>query len=303
MRHHTSLRCIDAVARAGSIRAAAEQLALTSTALNRRILAFEEELGVAIFERTTRGVRLSSAGEIVIHHIRNQLSDMERVRSQIADLSGFRRGQVAIACSQALLPYFLPRQITAYREQHPLVRFTVLLRDRDAAERALAEHSADLAIVFEPLRLSQIQSIVRVHQPVCAVVSAKHPLASCTSLRRADCLDYPLALPARGSGVRKLLDAAEERSSIGLEPMIESDSFEFLRQYVDRAQAVTFQIPIGLDPFRDGPDALRAIPLDTSEVPPGMLFMGQLRDRTLPVAAARFAQQLVAAFADHFEVS
>ncbi len=90
MRHLTSLRYIDAVAKAGSIRGAAESLAITSTALNRRILALEEELGVPVFERLPHGVRLSSAGEILIHHIRNQISDMERVRSQIADLSGVR---------------------------------------------------------------------------------------------------------------------------------------------------------------------------------------------------------------------
>ncbi len=81
MRYLASIRYIDAVVKAGSIRAAADTLAITSTALNRRILAMEEELGVPIFERLPHGVRLSAAGEIYIHHIRNQLSDMERVRS------------------------------------------------------------------------------------------------------------------------------------------------------------------------------------------------------------------------------
>ena len=71
----TTIRFIDAVARAGSIRRAADELAITSTALNRRILSLEEELGSPIFERMARGVRLNTAGEIFIHHIRNQLSD------------------------------------------------------------------------------------------------------------------------------------------------------------------------------------------------------------------------------------
>ena len=103
MKHLLPLTYIDAVTKAGSIRKAAETLAITSTALNRRILAMEEELGVPIFERLPRGVRLTTAGEILIHHIREQLTDMERVKSQIADLTGERRGHVSIACSQALL--------------------------------------------------------------------------------------------------------------------------------------------------------------------------------------------------------
>ena len=111
MRHQLPLRYIDAVARAGSIRKAAERLAITSTALNRRILALEDELGVQVFERLPNGVRLSAAGELLIHHVRNQLADMERVKSQIADLRGERRGHVSIACSQALMPFFLPEQV------------------------------------------------------------------------------------------------------------------------------------------------------------------------------------------------
>ena len=110
---------VDAVAKSGSIRKAAEILAIDSTALNRRILAIERELGFDIFERIPRGVRLTTAGEILVHHIRTQSSDFERVKSQIADLSGERRGHVSIACSQALLPYFLPEQISTYRNEHP----------------------------------------------------------------------------------------------------------------------------------------------------------------------------------------
>ena len=79
MRHLLPLQYIDAVARAGSIRKAAETLAITSTALNRRILTMEEDLGVQIFERFPRGVRLSAAGLILIHHIRTQIVYLVRV--------------------------------------------------------------------------------------------------------------------------------------------------------------------------------------------------------------------------------
>ena len=58
---------------AGDSRGAARSI--TSTALNRRILSMEQELGVAIFERLPRGVRLSTAGEILIQHVRSQISD------------------------------------------------------------------------------------------------------------------------------------------------------------------------------------------------------------------------------------
>ncbi|MEH6725993.1 MAG: LysR family transcriptional regulator [Hyphomicrobiales bacterium] len=194
MKHLTTLRYVDAIARAGSIRGAADVLSITSTALNRRILALEDDLGVPIFERLPRGVRLSSAGEILIHHIRTQLSDMERVKSQIADLSGVRRGHVSIACSQALIPYFLPEQITAYRQQHPGVTFGVHVRDRDAAEQALVDHTADLALVFEPIRMSDFQTILTAPQHIHAIMGPNHPLADHEQLRLKECLLHPVAL-------------------------------------------------------------------------------------------------------------
>ncbi len=300
MRHLLPLHYISAVARAGSIRKAAETLAITSTALNRRILAMEEDLGVPIFERLPRGVRLSAAGEILIHHVRAQLSDIERVKSQIADLSGERRGHIAIACSQALLPYFLPEQISTYRSAHPAVTFSVFLRDRAAAEQALVDMSADLALVFEPVRLTEFSIILTVRQPVHAVMASGHPLARSGTLRLRDCLAYPIALPTAPYGVRHLLEAAVRRTSLTLRPVVESDSFEFLRHHALAENIVSFQIPIGVPMNTESPHVLSR-PIDERDVPPGMLYFGQLRGRILPVAAARFANQMLETFIERFD--
>jgi len=296
----TTLRYVDAVARAGSIRKAADVLSITSTALNRRILAVEDELGVPIFERLPRGVRLNSAGEILVHHIRNQLSDMERVKSQIADLSGVRRGHVSIACSQALLPYFLPEQIAIYRKEHQAVTFGVYLRDRAEAEDALADHTADLALVFEPVRMAEFQTIMTVRQLVYGVMAEEHPLAGREVLRLRECLQYPIALPTRSYGVRHLMESALVDSPITLEPVIESDNFEFLRRQALAGGVITFQIPIGL-PTERRVDGMVTRPIDPRDVPGGLIYVGQLRGRTLPVAVARFADQITKALQMRFD--
>ena len=116
MRHMRDFEFFEGVVRAGSIRKAAEDMNITASALNRRINRFEDEFGFEIFERLPRGVRLNPAGELLLHHIRMQRSDFARLKSQVSDLSGVRRGHVSIACSQALLPYFLPAEIALYRK-------------------------------------------------------------------------------------------------------------------------------------------------------------------------------------------
>jgi DNA-binding transcriptional LysR family regulator len=297
VRHLQTFRLIEAVARAGSIRKAAADMNITSSALNRRIQGFEEEFGAQVFERLPRGVRLNPAGELLIQHYRAQRSDLERLRSHVADLSGVRRGRVTIACSQALSPFFLPRQIAAYRAQHPGVTFDVRVRDRVAAERDLSTFASDLALVFEPAHMVDFEVLLAVPQPVMAVMAHDHPLArGMGPVRLRDCLSRPHALPASGYGVRTLLEAATAGRSTPLAPVLESDSFEFLRRHVLHEGVISFQIPIGLR--REEGLAFR--PIAARDVRPGLLSLGQLRGRALPVASARFATQLASALAAEY---
>lgn len=293
MRHLQTFRLIEAVARAGSMRKAAEDMNITASALLRRIQRFEEEFGTDVFERLPGGVRLNPAGELVLHHYRATASDLSRVQSQVADLTGERRGHVSIGCSQALLPYFLPQQIALYRAEHPGVTFSVNIRDRAQAEQELATYSSDLALVFEPVYLVDFQVIETILQPVSAVMRADHPLAKQSELRLRDCLDVPHVAPAPKYGVRHLLDFAARRGQRRVSPLVETESFELIRHYVLHERVIGFQIPIGLHGFDDSRLVHR--PISERDLPPGNLILGQMRGRTLPVSSARFAMQLAAA--------
>ena len=257
MKHLHTFRLIEAVARAGSMRKAAEDMNITASALNRRINRFEEEFGAELFERLPGGVRLNPAGELLLHHYRATASDLSRVQGQVADLSGERRGHVSIACSQALLPYFLPREIARYRADHPGVTFSVNVRDRAQAEQELAAYSSDLALVFEPVYLVDFEVVHVVPQAVNVVMRADHPLARKAELRLRDCLDTPHVAPSVKYGVRHLLDFAARRSSRRVSPVVETESFELIRHYVMHENVIGFQIPIGLKEARRRVDGLQ----------------------------------------------
>lgn len=296
MRHLRTYRLIMDVARAGSIRRAAEDLNITSSALNRQIQRFEQDFGGPIFERLPRGVRLNPAGELLMQHIQSQMVDLERVRSHVADLTGERRGHVSIACSQALNPIFLPREVARYRRAHPGVTFSIRVRDRAEAERELSTFAADLAIVFEPVYLVDFEVVKAVEQPVSAIMAPTHPLASQRVLRLRDCLAIRHVVPSQDYGVRHLLNRAVRGKSYALDPVVEADSFELMREYVLQEDALSFQIPIGVLPRRNNDLAVR--PIDPDDVAPGLLIIGQLKGRTLPVASAKFAQQIAASLSD-----
>jgi len=294
MRHLLPLRYVDVVARSGSIRKAAERLSITSTALNRRILAMEEELGVPIFERLPGGVRLSTAGELFVMHARGQIADMERLRSRIADLSGERRGHVSIVSGHACMERFLPAMIVDYRRDHPAVTFSVRVCNRHGAEPMLADYSADIAMVYEGDWGPSLQTLAEKAQTVQLLCHGEHPLAGEGVVRLRDCLDYPMALPTRANGVRSLLERAAGRLNRPLPIAIESDSFGFLRRCLIDDGTVSFQVPIALPPIGED-DVLCRRPVDARDLHAGALLVGQLRGRTLPVAAARFVERVAAA--------
>ncbi|GFE63889.1 LysR family transcriptional regulator [Litoreibacter roseus] len=293
MRYLRTFELIEAVVRAGSIRKAAEDTNLTASALNRRIQGFEQEFGWPIFERLPRGMRLNPAGELLMHHIRLQRTDLARVQSQVADLSGERRGHISIACSQALLPYFLPEQIAIYRAEHPGVTFSINVRDRAQAERDLASYSSDLALVFEPVHLVDFDLLYALPQRVHALYRTGSPLDDKPVLRLRDCLDHRLVLPTQAYGVRNLLEVAATSIGRTLSPAVETESFDLIRHYVTQEDVVGFQIPIGLKPPHNAGFGHR--PLAERDVPPGQLLLGQLKGRALPVASAKFGRQLVVA--------
>lgn len=293
MRYLKTFEVIEAVARAGSIRKAAEDINLTASALNRRIQTLEQEFGSDIFERLPRGMRLNPAGELLMQHIQLQRTDLARVQSQVADLAGERRGHVSIACSQAMLPYFLPQQIAAYRAEHPGVTFSVNVRDRTQAERDLASFSSDLALVYEPIHMVDFEVLYALPQVIHAVFRRDIPLVEKAELRLRDCLDHRLVLPSSAYGVRHLLELAAARRGRSLSAAVETDSFELIRHYVTHENAVGFQIPLGLDQTRQ--TAITHRPLSSKDVPAGRLLLGQMKGRALPVASAKFLQQLIIA--------
>ncbi|MFK7860993.1 MAG: LysR family transcriptional regulator [Granulosicoccus sp.] len=291
MKHLATFRIIDAIERTGSIRSAAELISQTPSAVQRRLQSFEEELGFGIFERSSKGVRVNAAGELVIHHIRESLAETERLKSRIADLSGIRRGHVSIGCSQALIPYFLPTQIVHYQKEFPHVTFDVQVIEHNRAAEMLNSFSVDIVVVFNDQSAPDYDIRLEIPQSLSAIMAMDHPLAKHEEVRLYQCYRYPIVLASRGFGGRLLLDHALSKKTFPTTPILQTNSFEYLKAHVAASHAITFQIHIGTP--HDTQDAgIVSRPVNSTDVMSGVLTIGQKRDRTLSVAASRFIEQI-----------
>ena len=285
-----TLAYVAEVAQCGSIRRAAERLNIAPSALTRQIQDLEHEFCTPIFERFPSGMRLNAAGELLVRHIQDQVADLERVRSQIADLSGVRRGHVTIACSQGFASQLVPEEIQAYRDRFPEVRFAVKVRDHALATASLATMDADLALVLQPPHSAEIHVLQSCETQLHALMRATHPLARETGpIRLRDCLAQTTVLPDHTLATRHHLERTLARRGISIEPSIESGSLEFLRSVVRRENALSLEIPSGIP----GDPSLASRPIDTRDLAPMVMILAQRRGRVLPIAAAKFADQMI----------
>ena len=297
MRLFKTYEMVDAVVKSGSFRKASEVMSITSTALNRRVIALEEDLGVEIFERLPHGVRPTVAGEILVDHIRKFYADLERVKSTIADLSGVRRGHVSISTNLQVAG-ILPSEIANYREEHPGVTFDVTYSDLVDTEDGLRDYSADMALVLGGSESTEFLPIYSTNLPIVILLPKGHELSNREKLAIGECLQYPLVLPDKQMGVRQVIDQFAKSKGLVTDPIISSNDVGFVLDYIMREKVISFLV----DPRIFGyPINSELVMLEFSgrEKPSVKLQLTQLSGKVLSVASAKFAQQLSLRLAEY----
>jgi len=235
----TQFRYLEEVARCGSIRIAADRLHVAPSAISRQIKNLEMEIGDALFERHARGMVLTPAGEIYIQYTRNVLHDRERVRSEIEDLRGLRRGHIRVYGIDGVVAGPLSVAIHGFRAKYPNVTFRLISTGTELVTRAVRDTDADVGIAFQSSPQREVRFAHRVKDPLHAVVSPTHELARAKTVSLADVLKYPVAVPEATFGIRRLIDQRCRSLKISLQPALETNSIEALRGFARSGAGVT----------------------------------------------------------------
>jgi len=248
-------------------------------------------MGTALFERLPRGVRLTAAGELFAGYVRRHLSALELVGSQIEQLHGLVRGQVRVAAAESLAGDLLPRVIAQFQSDHPGVRFLVRIGAPGDILAALVGDAIDLMLTHEAPEHRDVSVLASVAHPFCAVMARDHPLANRRALRLRDCLAYPVALADHSLAGRALIERALAKTSFHFEPALVSNSVEAMKAYARATRAVCFQFKTGAA-HDVAQGEMAAVPLADPLLARTQLFLAARRGRALPVASAKFAEQL-----------
>jgi len=281
----------DAITRHGSIRAAAESLRIASSALNRRVLDLEREVGTELFERLPNGVRLTAAGEIFAAHVRRTLADVRQVGEQIKERQGQFSGHVAIGSAESAAIDILPRLIATFQQRYAQARFTLAVGTPRELLTALLEDRVDLILTHEEHVHHDISVLARVKMPFCALMRADHPLAGKTRLSIHECQDFPVVLAEEQLAARALVDSALSAGALKMQPVLVTNMFEVMKKYVRQTSAISFHFYLA-KLSSEALDGLVAVPLSDRQLAEAKLTLAVRRARVLPASAQAVCERL-----------
>jgi len=179
-----ALRDFVTVVERNGVRAAARHLGVAQPAVSRSIQDLEKELGVALFERHVKGLRLTAMGQAFLRRATAVGQELQRARDEIAQLRGEVHGRVTLCMSTAPHLSLLPQVLRGFRQQYPDVHMEVIDAVYPLVETALLHATADVYVGPVPREVPGELQVEKLFDNTRVIVARKgHPLAHATRLR------------------------------------------------------------------------------------------------------------------------
>lgn len=275
-------RSFAAVARCESISAAAKLLFVTQPAVSSDILELEDVLGVTLFYRTNRGVRLTTEGEVLYEHVRSAFAFLDSGEDAIREMTGLHSGTLRIGASDMTLRFYLLDHIRAFCRRYPQIKLTITNNPTPRTLEALREGSIDFGVISEGdaqaqeglccLPVRQIRDIF-VCAPTC-------PLAGQPSVPPKQLQEHGLIMLEKNTSTRRYLRSVEGYES--LEADIELATSELIIEFAKRGMGVAAVVEdFAADALQSG--ALCRIDLEKPLAPRQLQLV---YSRRLPLSAA-----------------
>ena len=236
------LRNFTRVARAGSVSRAAAELRLAQPALSRQIKKLEYELGVPLFIRHGRGVRLSQAGLRLLERAEAIAHLVHRTSTEIKDESVTARGRFTIGVPPAAGRILIPSFVARFQEAWPNV--TLHMREGVASllQEWLLDRRIDLAVLHNPPHLEALEIVPLLRERMWVIgppAKQSSRLKTSAIFRIRDLGALPLILPNNAHTNRRLVEDAALDHGVRLNIKIEADSVAFAKAMVERGLGYT----------------------------------------------------------------
>jgi DNA-binding transcriptional LysR family regulator len=194
------LRCFVTVAQQQSFTQAAQALHTTQSAVSVTIKELEDEVGFRLFDRTTRQVVLSEAGQNLFRHANRLLDEFQVVLQDVSDIAALRKGIVRVGATEAAACSLVIPAIAAYQRENPGIDVKLVVTLVSSMFGALRNGDVDFIIGPDSMHEDEIDRSIAVESlarsPLWAWCLASHPLARLKSIPWQALLQHDLVIPA-----------------------------------------------------------------------------------------------------------
>ncbi|AVQ83859.1 MULTISPECIES: LysR family transcriptional regulator [unclassified Variovorax] len=275
-----------AIADEGSFQAAAGALNVTQTAITQRLRKLEDFLGVALVERTTRSVALTTIGRDFVPRARRLLVELADSLLEIRETGKAERGDVSIACVPTAGVQFLPRIMQAYSARHPHNRIKILDHSSSAVANAVLHREVEFGIGMAGAHAPELQSVPLIEDEYVLICHEAHPLAQRKRIAWRQLEPHPLIFAGHASENRPLLDLALGAAAANLKPFYEvqrsSTAVGLVAERVAAAVVPRLALQKGAYP------TLRIVELTEPKVSRTLVLMTRKTARLSPAAQALY---------------
>lgn len=226
--HH--LLVFHTVARSGSITAGSKQLHISQPALSRELRDLEQRCGLSLFERLPRGMRLTHAGVVLAGYADRLFAIADAAELEMKELAAARIGHLALAASNTIGTYVLPRILARFRSEHPAVRITLFVGNTAQVAQGVADLRYTLGFTEGPLHVDSLLTTRFQDDELLPVTAPSHRLVQCDAILPAALDGEPLLMRESGSGTRELIDGLFRQFGISAGPVMEFGNTEAIKQ-------------------------------------------------------------------------
>jgi LysR family transcriptional regulator, transcription activator of glutamate synthase operon len=202
---------------------------IAQPALSQQIRRLEDEVGLALVDRTTRRVAMTEAGSCLVTRARRILAELDAARAELEALSGVQTGHVTVGVMHTMGPVDVSQALAIFHRRHPAVELTVREHSSEELAELLRIDELDLAFLSVTERVEShglgLQQLVS--EELVVVLARDHQLARRRRLRMSDLAEEQFISYREGARLRELLMSAGHQA--GFDPQIKLESNESRR--------------------------------------------------------------------------
>lgn len=222
-------------ARAGSITRAAELLSVSQPAVSQAVRTLEEEVGMPLFVRTGKGVRLTPAGEVLYSYVERGYESILMGEMKLRELQNLESGEIRIGASDMTLRFFLLPYLQRFHEAYPGIKLTVTNGPTPETLKMMQEGRIDFGVVTDPvgahgdLQILKMREISDVFVAGYRFLELKHRTIPLKELER-----LPIICLEKNTSTRRYMDAFLKENKVFIQPEIELATSDMIVEFARR---------------------------------------------------------------------